>query len=403
MTTDTVRELRCPTGHLMVATSPGYGFCAVCGHSFKGAPVDAPRCPKGHVAEHVDLDGKPGLRCEVCGLVYRNGHADKAQDTAELAAGQRTSYRTSWTCADLLDADLPAPRWVIPELLPVGLAVLGGRPKSGKSFMALQLAIALASGGRFFDLDMDAGRVLYVALEDSPRRLQDRLKDLHARRDLPLAFELDFASLAEADGVNALHNRIAADKVTLTVVDTLTRACPGVKWKDVEAVTPVAASLQKLAMATDTTVLLIDHTRKPSALEADPIDDLMGSTGKSAVIDTALVLYKVRGEPSATLRAIGRDIEERELALTFRADSGWTLKGDARDVAQSEAEEEVLAALETLSEADAGALAHDMGKARSTVIPALKRLEARGLIRSKTTEAKRGGALKILYYVLPET
>jgi len=392
----TERVLRCPKGHLMTATSPGYGFCAVCGHSFKGAPLDAPRCPKGHVAEHVDLDGKPGLHCEVCGLVYGNGHANKAQDAAELAAERTTPYRTSWTCADLLDADLPAPRWVIPELLPVGLAILGGRPKSGKSFMALQLAVAVASGGRFLDVDIDAGRVLYVALEDSPRRLQERLKDMHATRGLPLAFELDYASLADADGVNALHNRIAADRVSLTIIDTLTRACPGVKWKDVEAVTPVAASLQKLAMATDTTVLLIDHTRKPGALEADPIDDLMGSTGKSAVIDTALVLYKVRGEPSATLRAVGRDIEESELALTFRSDVGWTLKGDARDVAQSEAEESVLAAVETLGEADAGAIARDLGKTRPAVIPILQRLEARGLIASTTTKSQTG-SVKIVY------
>ena len=55
--------------------------------------------------------------------------------------------KTTWTLDELLDADFPEPTWTVPDYIPVGLVSLAGRPKIGKSWMALQLAIAKGSGG----------------------------------------------------------------------------------------------------------------------------------------------------------------------------------------------------------------------------------------------------------------
>ena len=88
------------------------------------------------------------------------------------------------TAAALKHQTFPPIKYVIPELLPEGLSILAGRPKLGKSWMALDVCIAVA-GGRYClgEKKPVQGDVLYCALEDNPRRLQRRInKLLHAVR-----------------------------------------------------------------------------------------------------------------------------------------------------------------------------------------------------------------------------
>jgi len=80
------------------------------------------------------------------------------------------------TADELLTKGWPEPVWLVPGLLPVGLTILGGKPKVGKSWLALQLAQAIATGGMFLGIRVVQALVLYLALEDSPRRLSSRMK-----------------------------------------------------------------------------------------------------------------------------------------------------------------------------------------------------------------------------------
>src|SRR5437870_5446609 len=75
-----------------------------------------------------------------------------------------------------MDADFPPPRWAVPGIVAEGLTLYAGPPKVGKSWLALGLAVAIASGGRALGkVQVQSGDVLYAALEDPPRRLQERL------------------------------------------------------------------------------------------------------------------------------------------------------------------------------------------------------------------------------------
>src|SRR5262245_25770067 len=70
----------------------------------------------------------------------------------------------------------PEPRWAIPDLLAQGCTLLAGPPKVGKSWLALNIAVAVATGGKALGtIDVEAGDVLLLALEDNGRRLQNRL------------------------------------------------------------------------------------------------------------------------------------------------------------------------------------------------------------------------------------
>ncbi len=83
------------------------------------------------------------------------------------------------SAADLLRKELPPVRYVVPGYIAEGLTVLAGRPKLGKSWLALDLAVAVATGGAALgSIRVEQGDVLYLALEDNERRLQKRLMQL---------------------------------------------------------------------------------------------------------------------------------------------------------------------------------------------------------------------------------
>jgi RecA-family ATPase len=80
------------------------------------------------------------------------------------------------TAADLMAAELPPVRWGVRGVLPEGVTLLAGKPKLGKSWLALGLCVAVAAGGVALGTrQVEQGEVLYLALEDNRRRLHKRL------------------------------------------------------------------------------------------------------------------------------------------------------------------------------------------------------------------------------------
>jgi len=69
--------------------------------------------------------------------------------------------------------------------------------------------------------------------------------------------------------------------------------------------TMLVGALQEMAIRHGMAILAIDHHRKPSGYDSDPIDDIVGSTAKSAVTDAALGLSKEQGKRGATLKVPG--------------------------------------------------------------------------------------------------
>ena len=79
----------------------------------------------------------------------------------------------------LMQNEYPDPKWAVPNMIPEGLTLLVGRPKMGKSWLSLSLAIEVASGGRALgSIPVKQGKVVYFALEDNERRLQARCASL---------------------------------------------------------------------------------------------------------------------------------------------------------------------------------------------------------------------------------
>jgi hypothetical protein len=249
----------------------------------------------------------------------------------------------------------PEPVWAIPQLLPVGLSILGGKPKVGKSWLALQVAQAVATGGRTLERQVDSGPVLYLALEDTPRRLQDRMRkqewsanqagdaDFMTMGD----FQEQIGHLGTPEGAARLIEQMHARQYRLVVIDTLSRAFRG-DQNDADAMTRVLSPLQAAALALNCVVLVVDHHRKSKMGDSDPIIDNSGSVSKTGTADCAWGLYKEQGKSGAILHVLGRDVDEKRLKLFHDPLTGcWQVEGDA-DRLLSDKEQEVFDILQDL-------------------------------------------------------
>ena len=125
--------------------------------------------------------------------------------------------------------EYPIPKWAIPDILPEGLTLLAGPPKVKKSWFALAAAIAIALGGKVLGrIDVESGRVIYLALEDRERRLQTRAKLILSDHSGPSL--LDVATRwkrLDDDGLKALRHYLTEHPDTrLVIIDTLAKVHP---------------------------------------------------------------------------------------------------------------------------------------------------------------------------------
>lgn len=217
----------------------------------------------------------------------------------------------------LLTTPLPPTRFIVSELIPQGLHILAGAPKVGKSWLALQICLRVASDGPLWNFPVITGTVLYLCLEDSFTRIQNRLFDISDEAPE----NLHFATMSEVIG-EGLENQIEdflnvhIDTI-LIVIDTLQR----IRKVSTDA-NPYASDyrdigiLKQLADKHRIAILLIHHLRKMN--DDDPMNMISGTTGISGATDSNFVLKKdKRSGNVATLYCVGRDIEYRELQLEF--------------------------------------------------------------------------------------
>jgi len=265
--------------------------------------------------------------------------------------GESVVRRTSWTAQDLLATEFPEPRFAVPALMPEGLSFFAGAPKLGKSWLALGLSIAVTSGGRALGaIEVEQGEVLYLALEDSPRRLKERLGIVLNGEGCPegLWFETEWPRLGDGGAERIAEWVTDHPRARLVVVDVFTRIRPAeIRRADLyRADYDAAAELQAMAIGYGVAVVCLYHTRKAEA--ADFVETVQGTFGLAAGADTILVARRGRGEADATLLATGRDISEQELALRFSPEARtWTLLGDAAEYNIGETRREILEAVRT--------------------------------------------------------
>ncbi len=230
------------------------------------------------------------------------------------------------TAKDLYSMKLLSPRFVVDGLLPRGLYVFAGPPKIGKSWLLLQLALAVASGNSFWGLRTEQGTVLSLCLEDSLPRLQQRLSEL--TDEPPDNLHLATISQSLSDGLcEQLEDFLREhDDTNLVIIDTLQKVRGNGgdgnfyanDYQDI-------SMLKRIADEYEVALVLVHHLRKREA--EDPHDMISGTTGLIGAADGSYVLRRVhRGDREVQLYIRGRDIEEKMFSLVRDEDLGeWKL------------------------------------------------------------------------------
>jgi hypothetical protein len=268
-------------------------------------------------------------------------------------SGQERSSAGTFTADALQKMTFPQLTYLLPGLIPEGLCLLVSRPKLGKSWLVLDVAIATAAS-RFVlgELQPVSGEVLYLALEDGPRRLQRRMDRLLPTFSGTWPEGITFATEWPRSDQGGLSNIEEWIKKTiekgkhprLVIVDTLAQFRKMATGKSVYLEDYTAISeLQKLASKYNVTIIVVHHDRKGGA--DDVFDTVSGSLGLTGAADTIAIMKREAG--SVTLHVRGRDVEETEKALQFNKDTcRWTMLGEASEVRRSDERSRVLGALQ---------------------------------------------------------
>lgn len=231
--------------------------------------------------------------------------------------------------AALMSQPLRPLNFVVDTLLSPGLHILAGSPKVGKSWLVLWLAVTVAKGETVWGMTVRQGTTLYLCLEDSTLRIQNRLFQI--TEDAPGNVHFGTESCILGRGLEEQLETFLSEHpdTVLVIIDTM-QMIRGTGYDNTYANDyRDLSALKKIADKYGIAVLLIHHLRKEYA--DDVFSRISGTTAISGAVDSSFTLVEEkRGSGKAKLYCIGRDIEYRELELARNGDNVWELVSDSR-------------------------------------------------------------------------
>lgn len=228
---------------------------------------------------------------------------------------------------ELLEMQLPPKEFVIEGLLPKGLAMLVGSTKVGKSFLSLQVALAVSSGEMLWSFPTNKGHVLYLALEDDLARLQKRVKEMtdSATDDVRFATMSERLHQGLIEQIDSFISEYP--DTNLVIIDTLQHIRDNENKQGGNLYAQDYSeqmSLQRYALDKGIAILLVHHTNKIKA--RDPIEAASGSNGMTAALDTYWYLDRPKRElPQAKLIVTSRDLGDMVFKLEKQDNGRWIM------------------------------------------------------------------------------
>jgi hypothetical protein len=246
---------------------------------------------------------------------------DAADDFDVWDEVEPAEERSRWNFLSLDDVEsLPPPKWLVPGVLTEGsLAAIYGAPESGKSFLAVDMSMAIAGGIDWHGRQVERGGVLYIAAEGAPglgkrfrawkmdRCAHGRGFDLHLMRD-------DLNLAAEKDGGVRAFVQVVTDELgplRLIVIDTLNQTAAGADENSAKDMGRYIASMKLLRNATGAAVVVVHHSGK------DLSKGMRGSTALLGAMDTTVEVERHTDGHSIKVTVKKQKDAEREPPMRF--------------------------------------------------------------------------------------
>jgi len=347
--------------------------------------------------EEVRKESKELLRQRIASLRNPEDAFRELERYRENSHGIKKAKVNYLSAIELMQKEYEPIRWTVPGLIPEGLILLAGKPKVGKSWLALHLchAVAFESGGfALGQVEVEPGKAVYYGLEDSERRLQERLKGISCGLPIPgNLFISNHLERLDAGGLEEIEAFIEENPETrLVVIDTLARVKPRSRRNTdaYETDTEIMGGLQTLAMRHGITVLVVHHMRKNVKDADDVFDGVLGSTGLTGTADATILVQRGRQSKEIVTHITGRDVEEQQLSVSFDLSDRvpFNLMGTTEEVHMSDTRKEILEYLAENGETGPKELSKALGKNYSTTKNTLWTMLKEGLISNEKGKYK---------------
>lgn len=314
---------------------------------------------------------------DLAALTGQSLENDSAQNS------DRSHILTAHSGLDVYNSVFREPEPIIESLLYKGLTVFAARPKVGKSWFALQIAVSIAKGTSLSGcLEVrKRGRVLYIALEEKQWRTAPRLRRL---TEVTEALEaIDFVYEIEplmSGGAAQLSARLAEHPYVLVVVDTFFAFSRQSERKNVDILQAdynQINTLREICERHSCALLLIHHSRKAPG---NGIDVVLGTSGVTAACDHIWVLDR-KPNGDCILRVTSREIEETIYSMRLENGEpfGWRITGKGIEAELGSERRAIVDLLEDEPHTPKS-IASKLNKNESTVRRLLQGLTATGLI-----------------------
>jgi phage/plasmid primase-like uncharacterized protein len=287
---------------------------------------------------------------------------------------------------DLMKTEIPPVKWAVEGFIPAGCSILSGAPKTGKSILALDLALAVSLGGMAFGkIEVERGDVLYLALEDTWIRLQERIRDFGVSDDADLSrLDLVIDIPRQNDGGLLYVDMWLKEhpNARFVIIDTLQKFRKPHHGNDDRygADYDAIGDIKKVMDAHGVSNLTLHHTKKAKD-ENDWLNEISGTQGLAGAADTLLFLQRGRCQGAGIIRRTGRDVEEAEFAMTLDGMS-WRLEGDAAEFEAKEWERRIIAHMKEAGSQTPKEVAESLGIKSATARKQMVRLKSKGLLTS---------------------
>jgi len=247
----------------------------------------------------------------------------------------------------ILKTEFPPIQFTVKPVMPEGLGLAAGRPKAMKSWTMLDLAYCVQNNLNWMNHEVVQGDVLYLALEDNPRRMKDRITKLghsKCKKHPTIVTESPYLNYGLEESIRAWTKQVFHPR--LVIVDTLAKVKN--QWNRSDTAydkdNKLLRDIQHLAGELSITIIFVSHLGK--AQQDYSWDKIQGSTGMQGMTDFMWMLDRGDQGTSASLKGRGRDMEDFEYALTWNEKTWkYDCEGKLYEIQMQENRREIIEAM----------------------------------------------------------